>query len=73
MKSLVRINKKAREPGTPNYIEAVSEFTKKMGGINKILGSLMERDGDSTFYAAIASDKDPILRCAPQENVHTSM
>ena len=36
MANLVRISRKARDPSSQEYKEAIKEFVEKMGGIDKV-------------------------------------
>jgi hypothetical protein len=42
MKSLVRVNKKVRNPKKPEYAQAVTEFVLKMGGPEQV-GFVLEQ------------------------------
>ena len=47
-KSLVRVHTGVRKSGTPEYIQAIQEFTRKMGGAKLVIGAILKSQPNSS-------------------------
>ena len=74
MKSLVRVSRQSRVPGSDLYKESVKQFFEKMSGISNVLEAMVQ-DGDSHFWDDFVSEDDPVVKgaIAVPEDAHKSL